>query len=122
MQLLLHEGVAEVALVVLDHQRQVVEVASVVRERGAQLLHGADVLVDPVALAVDHQHDAVDLVQELLAGGRLLRGTGDGHQLDLGAHAGDLAQLDGQLLVVHGRVEGRRDGLHLAAVVPAAAS
>jgi hypothetical protein len=112
-------AVAQVALVVHHDQRHLVDRARVVLERLLELLEAGEVLLHAAALAVDHEDDAVDLVEELFARRGVFGRAGDGDDLDRGAHAAHFAELDRQHRVTHGRIEARRQLAHLAPVVRA---
>ena len=117
MQLFEHVRVREVLLVVLHDQRDLLERAPVGGERAPQLLEGGDVLVDALAARVDHEDHAVDAVEKLLAGRRVLARARHRDDLDPRAHPRDLAELDREPVVAHGGIEAGRHLLEAPAVI-----
>ena len=119
MQLLGAVGVGDVALVVLHDERDLVDRTRVVLERLAELLEAREILLGALAAAVDHEYDAVDLIEQLLARRRVLGRARHRDQLDPRAQTADVAELDRQHRVADRGIEARRDVAHLAAVVGA---
>ena len=90
----------QVALVVLNHQRHATRVVALQEQVGFEVADAVDVVVEALALAVDHEHDAVDVAQHQAA--RLIEGdlTGHGAQVETHRVAAELSEVD--------RAAGRR--------------
>ena len=96
------EDVGQVALVVLDDDRDVG------RRRGAQVLDHAlqrlEVLLQTAALAVDDEHDRVRAGEHVLAHLAVLRLPGHREALDADLEAADAAEIDRQEVEQQGAV------------------
>ena len=82
VQFLDGEVVGLVAMVVLEYDRHVLERAAVAFELAAEFVERGEVVRDPLPPRVEHEHDAVDLVDQLLASRHLIRCARWRHDLE----------------------------------------
>src|SRR5262249_47129931 len=80
-------GVRQVALVVLDHGRELVEVVALVGEVDAQVVEALDVGLHALDLAVGDEDHAVHALQDQLAARVVEDLTGNGVEVEAGLEA-----------------------------------
>jgi hypothetical protein len=110
------QRVGQVALVVLQHHRDLVGVDLVDLEVLLQVRQAVEVGVDHRLLAVGDEHDAVRPLQDHPAGGVVEDLPGNRVELDARLHAPDGAELDGQEVEEEGPVGLGGQGEHLSLV------
>ena len=96
LQLRDRSGVGEVALVVLDGERNPGQIVPVLRHVLVEVLHRLDVGVHPLDLAVRHEDDAVHPLEDQLAGSVVVHLAGHGIQMELHLETPDGAEIDRQ--------------------------
>jgi hypothetical protein len=109
-------GVVQVALVVLQHDRDLGGVHAVRREVVLEVLEGVQVGVEHLPLAVRHEHDAVRALEHEPAGLVVKDLAGHGVELDLRLHPLDLAQIHGEEVEEERPVSLGGEGEHLVAL------
>ena len=95
-QLLDRGDVGQVALVVLDHVGDLVEVVALLRQVDAQVLDRLEVGLHALDLRVGHEDHAVDALQDQLAGGVVEDLAGHRVEVEAGLEAADLAERERQ--------------------------
>jgi hypothetical protein len=116
VQLFDRQRVADVALVVLEHQRHVgargqAQLAQVLRH----VVERLEVRVEHGGLRVGHEHDAVDALQHQLAGGVVEDLAGHRVELEPHLHPADHADVERQQVEEEGAVGLGLQADHLAA-------
>ena len=114
IQLLDGQRILQVALVILNDQRQFVDVQVVFAQVFLQVLYRFDVFLDHVRVAVGHEDDAVGSLQHQLARGVVEHLARDGIKHELGGHARDLPQVQRQIIEIQRAVGFRCNGDQLA--------
>src|SRR5207253_2521010 len=89
-------GVRQVALVVLDDERNLGQVVTVLRHVVVQVLHRLDVRLHALDLAVGHEHDAIHALENQLAARVVVYLTRHRVEMEPGLEAPDGAQVHRQ--------------------------
>src|SRR5712671_6582418 len=119
LKLFQRRGVGQIALVVLDHVGDLVEVVPLLGEIGAQVLHRLHVGFGALDLRVGDEHHAVHALEDQLAGGVVEDLAGHRVEMEAGLESTDLAQRQGEEVEEEGalRLRGQRDHLPLRLLV-----
>jgi hypothetical protein len=115
VELLDRVDVADIALVVLHHERDPLDAEAHLGQVGREVRKRLEVRLQRLDLAVGHEHDAVDALQDQLAGGVVEDLTGHGVELQAHLHAADHAHIDRQQVEKQRAVRLGFQADHLAA-------
>ena len=108
-------NLGEIALVVLDHPRDLLELEPVLGQIGAQVGETLLVLLHLADLAVRHEDDGVGALQHQLARGVVEHLPGHGVEQEAGLESHDLAQVERQQIEEQRAIRLRLHADHLAA-------
>src|SRR5512138_114419 len=112
-ELLDRGDVRQVALVVLDHVRDLVEVVALLGEVHSQVLDRLDVGLHALDLRVGHEDDTVHALQDQLPAGVVEHLAGDRVEVEAGLEPPDLAEREGQEVAEERALGLGRQGDHL---------
>src|SRR3954464_2539469 len=96
LQIVDRRGTRQVALVVLDDERHLGEVVTVLRHVVVEVLHRLEVRFHALGLGVADEDDAVDVLQYQLAAGVVIHLAGNRVQMEPCLEAANRAKIDGQ--------------------------
>ena len=114
LEVLDRHRVGQVALVVLDDDREVGHAAPHLAQVLLQVLHRLAVLLELAGARVRDEHDPVDALQHEAARRLVVDLPGDRVELELRADPGDGAEVDRHVVEVQRPLTGRRDRGELA--------
>src|SRR5690606_14239179 len=95
-QLIDRHGVREIALVPLQHDRQLVRIVAVVRQVLVEVLERGDVRVHALRLRVGDEDETVDTLQDQATRGVVVDLPGYGVEVEARLEAADGTEIDGQ--------------------------
>ena len=94
----------QVTLVVLQDHRQGVEGETVLLQILFKVFQALDVFIHLAAFGIGHEDDTICSLKNQFAGRVVIDLTGNGIDLELGLHASDLSQIEGQEVEEEGAI------------------
>src|SRR5258705_3886686 len=108
LEILDRRGVRQVPLVVLDHERHLGEVVSVLGHVVVEVLHRLQVGFHPLGLGIADEHYAIYVLEYQLAAGVVVDLTGHGEQVKTRLEAANRAEANGKEIEEEGALRLRR--------------